>query len=190
MCRRVDDRQQALLLLEDALEFVGEVLAVEILLFIEELVVRQVRAAFVADDVVRAPEPVSRQHLIAALRVVGDGVMDGARAARSGDGTEVALRLLVSEGQVDDGVEVLGQARDRRIAHVVLNRKRTEDALHRRDAGQFALIVHHDAHRGVRHFIGAVFGGSLTASRARTKNRVLQSLACSMRCCHTRRHNE
>ena len=146
------------------------------------------RTAFVADDVVGAPEPIGRQDLIAALCVVGHGVVDGARAARRRDGTEVALRLLVSKRQIDDRIEVVRQARDWCIACVIFNGQGAEDALHRRDACEFAVLVHHDAHRRIRDFIGTVFLSCLAASCTRTENRILQSLACSMRCCHTRRH--
>ena len=188
MGRRVDDRQQAVLLRHDRVDLRRKVLDVEIVVRIEELVVRQMRAALVADDVVGAPEPVGRQDLIATLRIVGHSVMDGTRATRRRDGTEVALRLLVGKRQVNDSVEVLRKPRDWRIARVILDGQRAEDALHRRDARELAVLVHHDAHRRIRDLVGAILLCCLAACCARTKNRILQSLARCMRSCHTRRH--
>ena len=186
--RRVDDDEQAVLLLHDLVHLRRIGGDVELLLLVKQRVIRELAAALVADDVVRAPEPIGRENIRPALGVVRDRMVDGARAARRRHGAHVPFGLMVGKREVDDGVEISRQTRNWSVGDDVLHRQRAIDTLHRRQAGKFPLIVDHRADRRIRDLVRAVFRHRFTAGGTRTENRILESLVPCMGCSHTLRH--
>ena len=188
MGRRIDDDEQTVLPLHELIDLRRIGSDVEMLLLIEKRIIRELAATLVTDDIIRTPEPVRGQYVGTTLRIVGDGMMDGARAACRRHSPAIPLGLVVGECQVDDRIEIVRQTGNRRVGDDVLHRQGTIDALHRRQAGKFPLVVNHRADGRVRNLLRAIFRHSLTAGSARAENRILESLVPCMRCSHTIRH--
>ena len=180
----VDNHEQRTLLFEERVDFHGEVAQVEIQRVVEKFERLQTFAGLVADDVVSAPTPIWSQNGVSAFGVVGNGVMNRARAAGSRSRPEISVRFVVGEGQINHGVEVSGKSANRRVGNEVAEIHRAENFFDGRKRRKFSFLVEHNADCRVGDGVRAVNFYCLVASLIRVENCVLELPACRVSCCH------
>lgn len=151
---------------------------IEVICFVEQREGRDGGAKFLTDDVVRSPEPVRGEHLIAALNVVVDGGAQSSRSACRCDSGEIARRTLAGECNINRCLEILRKPRDRRIGDIVLDGEGAEDALDRRQVCQFTAVIHNGTDCRVDHAFLTVLCDCSAARRIGSEDRVLQAARC------------
>ena len=92
---------------------------IEVVGFVEQREGRDGGAKFLTDDVVRSPEPVRGEYLIASLDVVVDGSAQSSRSTCRCDSGEIARRTIAGKCNINRCLEILRKSRDRRIGDIV-----------------------------------------------------------------------
>ena len=180
MRRSVENDQKFILPFEQFIYLGGEIGQIEFQIIIEQLKRLHALGSLHRYHVVIAPEPIGSQHVLAALGVIGDRMMNRARAARRRQRFDVSIGLIVGEREIDSRLTIFGQPVDGRVSSQFPYVERTINFVDGGQDGEFAFVVEHNSDRGVGYAVGSIYFNRVLASLISLKDRVVQSSVLSV----------
>ena len=180
--RSVDNQQQGILLGQKLLHLLCQGSQIIVLVLVKELVGSQAAALLLAQYIVGTPEPIRGQYLITNLRIVHNSVMNRTSTTCSSYGCQIALWLVVSKGQVNNGIQISWQTSNWCISNSISNRQIVKNLLHSRNAGQLLILAHNSTNGSIGNSLSTMLLDSLTASSAGTKDNINKLLTYTIGC--------